>query len=247
MSEPFDEELRDQHIAESRARLPGPSYYHVLMWIHAALRPSSYLEIGIRRGMSLGAAQEGTSCVGVDPEPLLEREFANTRVFPVTSDEFFASEDVGELFGGPLDLAFIDGLHLFEQVLRDFINVERNASPHTVVLLHDSLPFDEVTAGRERVTDFYSGDVWKAVLAIRRLRPELEMATVPAAPTGLTLVRGLDRSNEKLAAEFDAIVAQYLDLDTAYLEEHRADMPGEIPNSEEAVRRWLRSASVPQD
>ena len=197
MSEPFDEELRDQHIAESRARLPGPSYYHVLMWIHAALRPSSYLEIGIRKGMSLGAVQEGTACVGVDPEPLLEREFPNTRVFPVTSDEFFANEDIGELFGGPLDLAFIDGLHLFEQVIRDFINVERNASPHTVVLLHDSLPLDEVTAGRERVTDFYSGDVWKAVLAIRRLRPELEMATVPAAPTGLTLVKGLDAASTR--------------------------------------------------
>jgi hypothetical protein len=96
------------------------------------------------------------------------------------------------LFGGPIELAFIDGLHRFEQVLRDFINVERHSTAGTVVLLHDCLPLDGETASREHTTDFYFGDVWKAALVLRRLRPALEMITVRTAPTGLCLGRGLD-------------------------------------------------------
>ena len=53
-----------------------------------------------------------------------------------------------DLFSG--ELVFIDGLHLFEQVLRDLINVERHSTTDTVVLLHDCLPLDEVTSGRRR-------------------------------------------------------------------------------------------------
>ena len=83
-------------------------------------------------------------------------------------------------------------------MLRDLINVERHSTTDTVVLLHDCLPLDEVTAGRERTTDFYSGDVWKAALVLRRLLPELEMITVRTAPTGLCLVRGLDGVDRRL-------------------------------------------------
>ena len=58
----------------------------------------------------------------------------------MTSDEFFAEHDLRELLGGPVELAFIDGLHLFEQVLRDFVNLERCSTAHTVIILHDCLP-----------------------------------------------------------------------------------------------------------
>ncbi len=143
-------------------------------------------------------------------------------------------------FGGPLDLAFIDGLHLFEQVVRDFINVERNASPRTVVLLHDSLPLDEVTAGRERVTDFYSGDVWKAVLAIRRLRPELRDGDGPRRAHRAHAGEGpRPGSSTVLEDRFDEVVREYLGQSFSYLGEHKAEMPGQIPNDEEAVRDWL--------
>ena len=41
-------------------------------------------------------------------------------LFPQTSDEFFARNDVGAELGGlPVDLAFIDGMHHFEFALRD--------------------------------------------------------------------------------------------------------------------------------
>ena len=53
---------------------------------------------------------------------------ADATIYELTSDEFFARYDLSELLGGPVELAFIDGLHLFEQVLRDFVNLERHSA-----------------------------------------------------------------------------------------------------------------------
>ena len=183
--------LLDAQIAEAWRRLPGPSYLEVLQLIHETRRPTNYLEIGVRHGMSMGTALPETPCIGVDPRPALEREFPNTKVYALTSDEFFARYDASELLGGPIEAAFIDGLHLFEQVLTDFMHVERHSGAETVVMLHDCLPLDEETSSREQKGEFYSGDVWKATLALRRVRPDLEMVIVPTS-THRTLHRAGD-------------------------------------------------------
>ena len=243
-TEARDAELLAEHLNESLRKLPGLAYYNVLNWIHKILQPANYLEIGVHKGISLEQADRETPCIGVDPAPNIEHELSPAvTLYELTSDEFFARYDLTDLLGGPVDLAFIDGLHLFEQVVRDFINVERHSSPSTVVLLHDCLPLDEATASRERTTDFYSGDVWKATLAIHRLRPDLEMTIVPTAPTGLCLVRGLRSDDETLAGEFDELVASYRDLGFDYYLAHRDEMPAQIANDEDAVRAWLSSAS----
>jgi Methyltransferase domain len=242
--------LRSEYLNESKRRLPGPPYYQVLSHIHRVLQPANYIEIGVHRGVSLLQAVPGTPCViGVDPEPSIEgaieqsieHRLPATRIYELTSDEFFARYDLRDLLGGPVALAFIDGLHLFEQVLRDFVNLEKHSDGGTVVLLHDCLPLDEVTASRKRTTDFYCGDVWKAPLALRRQRPKLEMVTVPTAPSGLCLVRGLDSEDRRLEDELPEIEATYRDLDFDYYLAHRDEMPGEIANEREAVGEWLRT------
>ena len=239
----FDPEQREagrpEQLAHAMRRLPGPAYYKVLRWIHEILRPANYVEIGVRKGVSLRQALEGTPCIGVDPRPMIRKAVPATRIYELTSDEFFEQYDLSELLGGAVELAFIDGLHLFEQVLRDFIHLESHSGPGTVVLLHDCLPFDQQTSSRERTTDFYSGDVWKAALALRRTRPDLEMVTVRTAPTGLSLVSGLDAASRRLEKELSEIVTTYRDLDFDYYSAHREEMPPEIPNEEGAVRDWL--------
>lgn len=243
-----DATLRAEHWNESLHRLPGPAYYQVLRWIHRILEPANYVEIGVHTGFSLVQARRGTPCIGVDPKPSIEPEIQQeieqklpvTRIYELTSDEFFARYDLSDLLDGTVELAFIDGLHLFEQVLRDFVNLERHSAAGTVILLHDCLPFERVTSSRERTTDFYCGDVWKAALALRRQRPELEIVTVRTAPTGLCLVRGLDSSNRRLDEELPQIEATYRDLDFDYYLAHRHEMPEEIPNQKDAVRDWLR-------
>jgi hypothetical protein len=238
---------RSAQLAEAARRLPGPGYYVVLRWIHEILEPANYVEIGVRKGVSLRMALEGTRCIGVDPRPMIAQALPATRIYELTSDEFFERHDLHDLLGGPFALAFIDGLHLFEQVLRDFVNLERYSDPSSVILLHDCLPFDEATSRREQTMDFYSGDVWKAALALRRMRPDLEMVTVRTAPTGLCLVRGLDAGSPVLEQELPEIVRTYTDLDFDYYSAHRDEMPPEIPSERRAVRDWLTGVTASAD
>jgi hypothetical protein len=236
-----------EHLNASLERLPGPAYYQVLNWIQRILEPANYLEIGVYKGHSLAQLRPGTPSIGIDPDPGIEVELdPEIRIYELESDEFFARYDLDELLGGPVALAFIDGLHLFEQVLRDFSNVERHSSTDTVVLLHDCLPLDQVTASRDPTTAFYSGDVWKAALVLRRLRPELDMVTVRTAPTGLCLVRGLDSADRRMEEEMSEVVSTFTDLEYDYYLAHRDEMPDEIPNSPDAVSAWLRRDTAPQ-
>jgi hypothetical protein len=234
-----DAVLREEHLERAARRLPGPAYYLVLRQIHEVLRPANYIEIGVHKGVSLRQALPHTRSIGVDPSPEIEGEIPNTTIYELTSDEFFARYDLHALLGGPVELAFIDGLHLFEQVLQDFVNLERHSDAGTVVLLHDCLPLDEVTASRNRTTDFYCGDVWKAALALRQRRPDLEMVTIRTAPSGLCLVRGLDESNREFGDELPEIVESYRDLDFTWYQAHRREMPEEMPNQEDALKAWL--------
>ena len=54
--------------------------------------------------------------------------------------------------GTRLDLVFVDGMHLFEFALRDFMNVERHADWWSVIVFDDILPRDVDEAARERHT-----------------------------------------------------------------------------------------------
>ena len=250
--ESFDTALRDAQLEESVRRLPGPAYYPVLKWIHGFMKPANYVEIGVNTGVSLQQARRDTPCViGIDPTPNIlpgiatQPPTATAQIYQLTSDEFFDRYDLTEVLGGPLVLAFIDGLHLFEQVLQDFANLERHADDRTVIVLHDCIPFDEATASRERTTDFYSGDVWKAVLALRRERPDLKMVMVRTAPTGLCIVTGLDRAR-RFEEALPEIVCSYRELDFDYYLAHRQEMPEDIPNELKVIGDWLRAGPLAQ-
>jgi hypothetical protein len=102
-----------------------PDYYELLERIHAFLNPQTYVEIGIRQGHSLRLAKSAAASVGIDPAPALEEKpRRGAQVFSMTSDEFFAHHDLAEELGRrTVDLAFVDGMHLFEFALRDFDNL----------------------------------------------------------------------------------------------------------------------------
>ena len=199
------------HVCMARAMLPGDDYLAHLRRLHETLRPRLYVEIGVDAGRTLSLARPPTRAIGVDPAA---REggvtfAADTRLFALESDAFFAGEAEAALAGEPIALAFVDGLHLFEQALRDFIHVERHAAPETVVLFHDCLPLDRATASRTRATGFWTGDVWKIVPVLARHRPDLELFVIPTYPTGLLVVTRLDPASTVLSERFDSIVAQF--------------------------------------
>ena len=221
--------------------LPGPSYFQVLSMLHSHLRPRTYVEIGVANGASITLAHPETRAIGIDPQPVISHSLtARTSIHALTSDDYFAKHDVRAEFDGlPVDLGFIDGMHLFEFALRDFINIEKHCAPQSTILIHDCYPFDRLTAERERRTQCWSGDIWRLILILRKYRPDLRVHTIAAAPTGLGLVRGLNPQSRVLDEKFDEIVSEYLALDYSALDADKPGMLALYPNDWEKIKTLL--------
>jgi hypothetical protein len=236
-----DRNFLDAHLLMSEIALPGPRYLDILDRIHSHLRPASYLEIGVFQGASISKARPETLVVGVDPSPQIAYPMTlRTRIVQMTSDEYFANCDVRSDLGGlPIALAFVDGMHHFESALRDFIQIERHSTPSSTVLVHDCYPLDRLTAEREAKTTFWSGDVWKLVLALRKYRPGLSVNVIATAPTGLAVIRNLDPSSRALIGHYGDIVREFLALDYSVLDTDKAGMLALYPNDWERIKAIL--------
>jgi tetratricopeptide (TPR) repeat protein len=190
-----------------RIQMPGVPYTHWLGALQQKLRPDVYLEIGVENGNTIALARAPTKAIGIDPAPAIESPFqTETHIYAETSDAFFARIGA-HLPQGPIDFAFIDGMHEFTHALRDFMNVESRSTRQTVIAIHDTIPFDEITQLPDRQRDFYTGDVWKTVAALRHYRPDLTVITIATAPSGLTLVLNPDPDNRTLWDQYDEITA----------------------------------------
>lgn len=182
-------------------------YLTLLQQVHADLRPGFYLEIGIRHGASLALAQG--IALGIDPDPAIDHPLpATTRILKATSDDFFELCASTLLQPAP-DLVFIDGMHLFEYALRDFMNVERHAKPSTLVVIDDIFPNHPMQARRERSSRLWTGDVWKLFICLSQERPDLILLPLDTRPTGLLLIVGLDSTHRGLWERYNPIVNRY--------------------------------------
>jgi hypothetical protein len=179
-------------------------YLDFLRRLHEALEPATYLEIGIRNGDSLALAR--CEAVGVDPHFNLTAALGDAvTLFEESSDEYFERPDPP--FGGrPVDLAFIDGMHLAEFALRDFIGIERHARWSSVVVFDDILPRSEEMAARDRRTKAWTGDIYKLLGILERHRPDLVCLRVGTEPTGLLLALALDPASRVLAERYYEIL-----------------------------------------
>jgi hypothetical protein len=242
----IEPDLLPAHICMARARLPGDDFLTHLSRFHELLRPAVYLEIGVDAGRTLCLARRPTLAIGVDPEAPAGGAFATeTRLVALESDAFFASGRAdAELSGRAVELAFIDGLHHFEQALRDLAHVEGRSRRDSVVLLHDCLPLDAATASRERRTGFWSGDVWKILPILAEHRPDLDVFVIPAYPTGLAVVTRLDPGSRVLEERAAKIEAEWRDRE--WSDAGGNPMLPVIENDWEAVRRRLGSHRHPE-
>ncbi len=201
--------------------LAGEFYQASLARMHARLDPRTYLEIGSVKGETLALSR----CRSVAIDPAFKTAVSLPGAMPAlflfqgTSDEFFESCDLAGLLGGPVDLAFLDGMHLFEFLLRDFINTERHCHRGSVIVLHNCLPPDLGMTGRDRIAvqsrpdarfpGWWTGDVWKTADILLRHRPDLDILALDTPPTGLVVVRNLDPASTVLRDSYDAIVERH--------------------------------------
>jgi methyltransferase family protein len=182
--------------------------YQFLAQLHELLQPRGYLEIGVFAGGSLNLA----SCpaIGVDPNPLTAAH-GQQRVYRMTSDAFFADEGNYPDDFPPLDLVYIDGMHLFEVALRDFCNVAKHAHKGTVIVFDDVLPYNIDIAVREPLPGDWTGDVWKLAPILGGVKG-LRLWLTDVSPTGALVVKGANGDLSWLWDNYDQIVETWIDI-----------------------------------
>jgi hypothetical protein len=176
---------------------------------HSARRANALAKhLGARRYLEIGVSSGGTfrdieiaERTGVDPKFAFNtNEFTNefTRFVETTSDEFFVKEP---LFP-PYDIVFVDGLHTFEQVLRDFSNAILHTQRRSVIIFDDTVPSDVYSSIPDQTSALFfrkradgsnndkswHGDVFKIVFYIHDFWPSLNYRTIAGSGNPQTIV-----------------------------------------------------------
>jgi hypothetical protein len=227
--------------------------HSLLSGLHKRLKPRTYIEIGVNQGASLTLSR--TRSIGVDPAYRITKPLhCDLVTYLETSDAFFARPDAFEHFNGvPVDLAFIDGMHLAEYALRDFMNMEKHVAPGGVVVLDDVLPRNDLEAYRVRRTQAWAGDVFKVHAVLQQYRPDLTLLPLNTQPTGSYMILGTDPSSTVLDEAYESLVPYLTSkdpqkVDIEWLERRDSVDPAVLLRSDvwdEVVR--LRNAGAERD
>jgi hypothetical protein len=200
----------------------GTIYTEVMKQLSLKRGVARYLEIGVNEG-NLMQHIHAKVAIGVDPEFSFRYNImpfkGAVHLYQVPSDEFFSTYDTN-ILGGDIDLAFLDGMHTFEYLLRDFYNTERLCNERSLIVMHDCLPLNEEMTHRNfnqslaigmNTTHplYWTGDVWKIIPILKKYRPDLKLVFLDAPPTGLVCVTNLDKTSNVLSKNYIKIIEEY--------------------------------------
>ncbi len=127
-----------------------------------------------------------------------------------------------------VDFAFVDGMHLAEYALRDYLAIERFTTPASVIVFDDMLPRTVDEAARRRHTRSWTGDVYKAAKALQDMCPDVIVINVDTKPTGVTVVLAPDASRGGVLPGYD----EWLDV---AMSPDPQDVPQEILTRSSAI------------
>lgn len=122
---------------------------------------TSYLEIGCDKDQSFSRININKK-IGVDPK--------SGGTIRDTSDNFFINNK------DKFDIIFIDGLHHYEQVIKDIYNSLDILNDNGHILIHDCLPRTIAHQAIPRYRGSWNGDVWKSIVELRT-KSNLEVFT----------------------------------------------------------------------
>jgi hypothetical protein len=151
----------------------------------------SYLEIGVQKGKTFNSVHAREK-VAVDPKFLFDyaavaADVPGTSFHETTSDDYFgriAARDAA------FDVVYIDGLHTFEQTLRDLVNSISLLKPQGVIIIDDvfpssysaSLPVKAEAKALIRATgeisNAWMGDVYRLVFFVESFCQQFSYSTV---------------------------------------------------------------------
>jgi SAM-dependent methyltransferase len=156
----------------------------VIQMLAKARNARTYLEIGVQYGDTFFWIKARKK-MAVDPRFLFGRKSKLQWIrwnpcnlfneyYCVESDRFFAEND-SLLRKRGLDVVFVDGMHTYEQSLRDIKNALRFLRDDGIVIVDDCNPPDEPASRpvKPEGNGLWCGDVWKTIVHLRSTEPEL--------------------------------------------------------------------------
>ena len=199
-----------------------------------------YLEIGVFHGQSLFSVCAKYK-FGIDPKIFLSpnplkdyikkilARYRGIRLFEMTSDHFFETRS-GLLIKHGIDVAFIDGLHTYEQSLRDVLHCLDFLDEQGFIVMHDCNPMNRDAAVVAPSKEFvaighpdgnnvkWCGDVWKTIVNLRSTRTDLDICVLDC-DCGVGLIKKakpkntLNISRERIQnMEYDDLAANRAEL-----------------------------------
>ena len=129
-----------------------PLRHEILNKIISKKHYKNYLEIGCFKNENFDQIIIDKK-IGVDP--------VSGGTLRMTSDEFFIKNN------DTFDIIFIDGLHVYKQVIKDINNSLNILNKDGIILVHDCLPSKLWYQLPTRMSATWNGDVWKAIVECR--------------------------------------------------------------------------------
>lgn len=193
-------------------------YLEFLKILHKK-RYEIYFEIGACTGESLALSQSPS--IAIDPfyqlnkDPVGNKDFC--LLFQEPSDVFF-EKTLPKFSHFKCELGFIDGFHLFEYALRDFVNLAKISSDKSLFLVHDVLPWSYEMATRDHKAiakgQAWTGDVWKLIPILIDVGFTDSMSLLTSAPSGLLAILNPEKNLiDKLEQNFDSICAKWINIE----------------------------------
>jgi len=171
--------------------IPKPplyNFHYIVSVIIQKLLAKTYLEIGVYKGDCF-FYQKVKHKIAVDPnfksiKLKILTYLRKNRFFEMKSDEFFRRiPNILNKYG--IDVALIDGLHTYEQSLKDVLNCLKYLNNDGYIILHDCYPLTKLQATSAKSIEHFKslnlpkstwcGDVWKTIPHLRSICGDLRI------------------------------------------------------------------------
>ena len=204
------------HPFPQHLKATGLHYHQFFSEIHQKFHFDWYMEIGCQSGKSLAHCHGKT--IAVDPYFRASTNIIGKKerlhVFQSTSDDFFKTDFLkkNEI---SLSFSFLDGMHVIDFLLRDFINTEKNSMKNGVIAVHDCCPYsvEMTTTDLSNIPDgAWTGDIWKIIPILQEYRKDLKIEILDCSTTGLLVISNLDPDNTVLEVNTAEILKKFQNI-----------------------------------
>ncbi len=165
--------------------------HQVVGGLTALYDDARYLEVGVSKGDTFGQVPAARK-VAVDPVlrfdvEQMRRDQPGTEFHSVTSDVYFAEKVAPR---EKFDVIYLDGLHTFDQTLRDLMNALHHLAPRGVIVVDDTRPTSYAASLPDRDSCIevkrhlgatgkaWMGDVYRIVYFVEAFCPQLSYRTI---------------------------------------------------------------------